>query len=75
MGKLLFWIVVAFAILFAVRLIGAAQARKRRDRSAGTTPGGPMVRCSRCGVFLPRADAVESGGRFRCKDGECATTR
>lgn len=75
MGKLVFWVVVAFVVLFAVRLIGSAQAKKRRAREGDRALGGPMVRCERCGVFLPRADAVASNGGWRCRDGECAPGR
>jgi large-conductance mechanosensitive channel len=41
MGKLVFWIVVAFVVLFAVRLYGAAQAKKRRELDAAHGAAGP----------------------------------
>jgi uncharacterized protein len=71
MGKLVFWIVVALVVLFAVRLLNAAQARKRRERDAAHGVAGPMVRCANCGVFLPRADAVKSPDGYRCREPGC----
>jgi hypothetical protein len=71
MGKVIFWIIVAFVVLFAVRLYGAAQAKKRRERDAASGVGGPMVRCGKCGVFLPRADAVKVADGFRCREPNC----
>ncbi|CAG0960915.1 hypothetical protein BURK1_00713 [Burkholderiales bacterium] len=71
MGKLLFWIIVAFIVLLAVRLVGSAQARKRRDRDAAQRVTGPMVRCTKCGVFLPKADAVPVADGYRCREPAC----
>ena len=71
MGKLIFWVVVFFVVLFAVRLYGAAQARKRRERNDAAGAAGPMVRCESCGVFLPRSEAVKIGDRFRCNEPGC----
>ena len=71
MTKVLFWIVVLFVVLFAIRLVGAAQAKKRRERENAAGVAGPMVRCGKCGVFLPRTDAVRIGDSFRCNDKAC----
>ena len=71
MGKVLFWIVVLFVVLFAIRMIGIAQAKKRRERDAAAGVAGPMVRCKTCGVYLPRAEAVKIGDAFHCNDQAC----
>jgi uncharacterized protein len=71
MGKLVFWIVVAFVVLFAVRLYGAAQAKKRRELDAAHGAAGPMVRCAKCGVFLPKADALKTADGYRCREPGC----
>lgn len=66
MGKVVFWLVVVFVALFALRIANAAKNRSRGG-GAPPAPGGvPTVRCDRCGVFLPRADAVPAGDGFRC---------
>ena len=77
MGKIVFWIVVVFAVLLVLRLLNAAKAKRRADaaRRGGASPAEPMVRCVRCGVFLPRADALPAPGGFSCGDASCAQRR
>ena len=73
MGKLIFWMVVVFAVLFALRLWNARQARKRRDASTGKSADPQaMVQCGECGVFLPKAEARLVDRTYRCPDGGCA---
>ncbi len=71
MSRMIFWIVLAFVVLFAVRPYSAAQAKKRREGDAAKGIGGPMVRCASCGVFLPRADALKAGDGYRCREPAC----
>jgi hypothetical protein len=74
MGKVIFWIVVVFGVLFALRLLNAAKAKRRADvaRKASDAKAQPMVRCVRCGVFLPSADALPAPGGHSCADPRCA---
>jgi len=73
MGKVVFWIVVVFLILFAVRLYNAAKARSRRPRGGPSeTAPQAMVRCVQCGVFLPRPDARASSDGYRCQAPGCS---
>jgi uncharacterized protein len=78
MGKVLFWVVVVFAVLFALRLYNAAKAKRRADaaREAERKPtdveGDPMVRCARCGIYLPRAEAAAQGTGYVCREPTCA---
>ena len=76
MSKIIVWIVVVFVILFVLRLVNAAKARRTADRRAKATEEkkatGTMVRCAECGVFLPKADALPSPKGFRCGDTACA---
>jgi uncharacterized protein len=72
MGKVIAWLVVIFIVLLALRLINARKARKQGVAGgAGGTEVEPMVRCTRCGVFLPRADATQRAGEYACPDGQC----
>jgi Flp pilus assembly protein TadB len=76
MSKVVFWIVLIFAVLFVLRLINAAKARRRRDAFRQNDPNikpiaDAMVRCVRCGVFLPQADAQAAPGGFVCGDPSC----
>lgn len=72
MGKLIFWVVIIFAILFALRMWNARKARARgaapkHDSSARET----MVRCVSCGVFLPKPDAQVTSDGYHCTDPTC----
>jgi hypothetical protein len=79
MGKLLFWIVIVFGLLLVARLVNAAAAKRRNaaaSGAAGNAPGAsPMVRCVRCGVFLPRSEATAVQGGHACADPACADHR
>ena len=77
-GKIVFWLVVVFALLLVVRLINAAKTKRR-----GAPPGpqkdaqtpAAMVRCVECGVFLPKADARPVPQGFHCGQVNCAQHR
>lgn len=69
MGKIIAWLVVIFIVLLALRLVNQRKARKQQR--GGSTAVEPMVRCTRCGVFLPRADAIQRAGEYACPDGQC----
>ena len=76
MSKIIFWIVVVFVVLFAVRLLNVAKAR-RRDAPPPAAPRdkevtGSMVRCAECGIYLPKADARLLPEGFGCGDPHCA---
>jgi hypothetical protein len=78
-GKLIFWIVIVFGLLLVARLVNAAAAKRRNaaaSSAAGNAPGAsPMVRCVRCGVFLPRSEATAVQGGHACADPGCAERR
>ena len=75
MSKFIFWVVVVFVVLFVVRLLNVAKAR----RGAEPPPAAPrdkevaasMVRCTECGVYLPKADARLLPQGFGCGDPNC----
>ena len=78
MGKIIFWLVVFFAVLLVLRLVNVAKTRPRRDdaRASGkSAPPAPMVRCVECGVFLPKADARPVPEGFHCGQVNCAQPR
>jgi hypothetical protein len=80
MGKIVFWIVVFFAILFVLRLISLAKAKSRREGERGEPPKAippaePTVRCVECGVFLPKSDATPVAAGYRCRDPACSRRR
>jgi hypothetical protein len=79
MGKIVFWIVVIFAVLFVLRLANLAKAKSRRE--AASAPPKPLpkpeptVRCTQCGVFLPRSEATPVPAGYRCSDPACTRQR
>ncbi|MCC7325377.1 MAG: hypothetical protein IT521_01045 [Burkholderiales bacterium] len=76
MGKIVFWVVVVFVLLFALRMWNLAKARSRsRSAQARKDAPQPMVQCVRCGVFLPAADAQAVPGGYRCTDPACTVHR
>jgi hypothetical protein len=72
MAKLIAWIILIFVVLFALRMIGVHNARKRaRASSAARQIAEPMVRCLRCGVYLPQNEARAIDGGYACTSGSC----
>lgn len=73
MGKVIFWLVVVFIVLFALRLINASKHRARnRERTAGRpSEVGAMARCVDCGVYLPSAEATAGPRGPLCGDAKC----
>jgi uncharacterized protein len=71
-GKVIFWIVIIFVVLFCLRMYNVGQQKKRERRDAPLSgPGETMVRCTRCGIFLPRSEAQMVEGKIRCRDKDC----
>ncbi|HEX8010124.1 MAG TPA: PP0621 family protein [Casimicrobiaceae bacterium] len=80
MAKIIAWLILIFVVLFALRLIVLRNARAQRKRAESGAAGAghgaePMVRCVRCGVYLPRKEAQEVSGGYACATGECAGKR
>jgi hypothetical protein len=73
MAKIIAWLVLIFVVLLALRLVNQRKVRTRQGaRSRAARPDAePMVRCVRCSVFLPRAEATEHAGGYVCPDGQC----
>jgi len=66
MGRL---IVLVVLVVLAVWLIRRALKSSTTGPEAQRKPPGEigqLVRCARCGVHLPRAEACEAGGRLYC---------
>ena len=70
------WLVLIFAVLFALRMWNASKARAARRDAAGPGDGPgrgatPMIKCVECGVFLPAPDVTTTPGGYRCGDPAC----
>jgi hypothetical protein len=84
LGKFIFWIVVFFLVLLALRMLSLhkakrdareeQEARDAADKRAGrdSKPASDnMVRCSNCGVYIPKANAVLSKAGHSCGNLQC----
>ena len=81
MAKIIAWLIVIFVVLLALRIVNLRNARARRANEAAAAAGAgvgdrkaaqPMVRCLRCGIYLPRDEAREVRGGYACIGGACA---
>jgi len=66
MGRLIVLIVL---VVLAVWLVRRALRATRSGQEAQVRPPaetGQLVRCARCGVHLPRAEAREAAGKLYC---------
>jgi hypothetical protein len=74
--KWLLWIVVVFAILLGLRLYSTSKAKRRRDAMRASqrdaAPTDIMIRCVRCGTYVPRAEARPGPKGMTCSDPKCA---
>jgi hypothetical protein len=82
MGKIIFWIVVFFVVLLALRLANVAATKVRRDKSRGNDDdkrreleAEPTVRCAVCGTYLPKSEAAPSSDGYRCGEPGCTRRR
>ncbi|HEX8739073.1 MAG TPA: hypothetical protein VF925_02935 [Casimicrobiaceae bacterium] len=81
MGKIIFWLVIGFGALLALRLLNVAKSSSRDGAKRGDATSGAarqkrgrdaaMVRCVGCGVFLPRVEAVATPRGPTCGDARC----
>ena len=75
MGKAIFWIIVIFGVLLCLRLYNVSQQKRAKKAAAAdpapAKPAEAMVRCTRCGIYLPRSEAQLIEGTVRCRDAGC----
>ena len=68
-------LLIALAVWAAVMAVRALRGRARREPPRRRLPEGErMVRCARCGTFVPESRAVRTGGASYCS-AEHAETR
>ena len=65
MPKLLLLIAAGFVIYWLVRGLGAKRPPAGGKKAVG---GEDMVRCSYCGVHLPKSESIFSKTRYFCSD-------
>ena len=74
MTKILVWIGVIVVVLLGLRLLSLAKAKQRSGnpgRGAASPPAEAMIRCSQCGVYLPKKDAIPGPAGPTCGEPAC----
>ena len=66
MAKLLFIFIVGLIIYGLIR--GYSRRRSKGDADPQVKSGEDMVRCSHCGVHLPRSESILAEGKFFCSE-------
>jgi len=66
MGRILFFLLLAFAAYIAWKGLRRSAQREPVVPSRASTPAQAMVSCAHCGLHVPRADALPAGDRFFC---------
>lgn len=66
MARILLLAVIGFVIWLLFRAFFRAQTKE--PPAAPPKPAEDMVACARCGVNMPRSEALESGGQYTCRD-------
>jgi hypothetical protein len=75
-GKIVFWLVVFFVALLVLRLINARNSRARGNaRATRAGRDTATIRCVSCGVYLPKAEAIEGPNGPVCGDPQCLPAR
>ena len=69
MARILLLIIIVFALYLLFRGFFRAQTKdKPQPPQASSAKGEDMIACSRCGVNLPRSEALEEAGRLVCQN-------
>jgi uncharacterized protein len=78
MGKIIFWLGIFAAVFIALKAIAVIQRKGTLKDDPNTpdeaTPPAPgtqkslpsLIACAKCGLHLPRKEAVERQGRYFC---------
>jgi uncharacterized protein len=64
LSKFLLLIVVIIVVYFVVKDL----TRNGRGRAPRPSSGETMVPCARCGINVPRSEALEAAGGFFCSE-------
>jgi uncharacterized protein len=67
-GRIVFFLIIAFLVWLVFKGIFRAQVRRASEVTARSSKGEDMVACARCGVNLPRSEAESKEGNFFCRD-------
>ena len=68
MGRILLLVIIAFLVWLVFKAFVRANVRDNRQPPARSVAGEDMVACARCGVNMPRSEALLEDGSFYCRD-------
>lgn len=80
MSRLLFWLALAFLVMFAIRSKLRGLQQRGREQQPFTPPPSrgpaargrvveeaePMLACAHCGIYYPESESVKANGRDFC---------
>ena len=79
MTKILLWVLLIGGALLVLRLVNIANAKRRNEATRGPSRKNArtakMVRCVRCGVYLPSVDAKRGPDGLTCGEPACVEQR
>jgi len=59
-------LIILFVVIAVVYWLLKSYRKSSPKQDASTTASEDMVRCARCGVHLPKSEAMISAGKFFC---------
>jgi len=68
MGRLILILLVVVLVAWLLRRALGGRKRGAGEADGGAASGVPLVRCSHCGVNLPKSEARSAGGRYYCSE-------
>jgi hypothetical protein len=68
LGRIVLLLIIAFLVYLVFRGFFRANTRKGEPPPASSVEGEAMVTCARCGVNLPKSEALLTQGTFVCQD-------
>lgn len=70
MGRLLFFVLIAVLVFWAIRSYrrGLKKRQEETQKESPSIESEDMVRCTHCGVHLPKSESILSEDKFFCSD-------
>jgi uncharacterized protein len=70
LGRLLFFVLIAVLVFWAIRSYrrGLKKRQEEAQKESPSIESEDMVRCTHCGVHLPKSESILSEDKFFCSD-------
>jgi formylmethanofuran dehydrogenase subunit E len=73
LGRILIFVIIGFLLWLIFR--GLFKSGQQPKDGPHQTKSDDMVPCSVCGEHIPKEEALEQDGRYRCRDGDACIHR